>query len=148
MEAPKSWSQCRGLPGLLALWGNKASYKPHRREVQEASSGSGGFDGRQPVLPAYAFAFLIGCGNNKRLVGLMCSYEHMLCGSLPRRFRTSLTSSWLRGACSLAIIYFGGSEFFETVSLIRGFTIRFGNFFLYLLIDETQRCCLVLCCLG
>jgi hypothetical protein len=29
----------------------KASNKPHRHEVQEAHSGSGGFDGRQPVLP-------------------------------------------------------------------------------------------------
>jgi hypothetical protein len=27
MEAPKSWSQFRGLPGAVALWGKKASYK-------------------------------------------------------------------------------------------------------------------------
>jgi hypothetical protein len=50
MEAPKSWSQFRGLPGAVALWGNKASNKPHRREVQEASSDSVWLDGRQPVL--------------------------------------------------------------------------------------------------
>jgi hypothetical protein len=39
------WSQFKGLPGLLALWGNKASYKaPARREVQEACSDSVWFD--------------------------------------------------------------------------------------------------------
>jgi hypothetical protein len=48
MEAPKSWSQFRGLLGDSRI--REASNKPHRREVQEASSDSVWFGGRQPVL--------------------------------------------------------------------------------------------------
>jgi hypothetical protein len=52
MEAPKSWSQFRGLPGAVALWGKQGlKYSPTGFEVQEASSDSVWFDGRQPVLP-------------------------------------------------------------------------------------------------
>jgi hypothetical protein len=54
MEAPKSWSQFRGLPGLLALWGNKASNKPHRRQrCRKPVAVAEGSDGRQPVLHSF-----------------------------------------------------------------------------------------------
>jgi hypothetical protein len=39
MEAPKSWSQFRGLPGLSALWGNKASTSPTGSEVRDRGIG-------------------------------------------------------------------------------------------------------------
>jgi hypothetical protein len=58
MEASKSWSQFGGLPGAISPLGKQASYKPHRREVQEASGDSVWLDGRQPVLPPSSYDWI------------------------------------------------------------------------------------------
>jgi hypothetical protein len=54
MGAPKfwsEWSEFRGLPGLLALWGKKASYKaPPALRCGKPVAVAEGSDGRQPVL--------------------------------------------------------------------------------------------------